>query len=440
MSGCILLAGPPLRLARVAEVLLDVAPIIVGRSLALQEVERERLPDGNGGSACWRAVWRDGDVEVVAIADNGPGNPRDGYGYGLSVKLMGPYMDKPWWRAEIYGGGYEPELQSPIRIGLLGLAPETYEAVRSRVLELLPEHRDVTFDDAHAVRSLVQDFDHHGHEAWVRDFLARPILLNTAWASAALCERKLALHGPDLDTVRRWLYLAPASSRAWQALADAGGDGAISPEDASFLAALTHPFSARAIETAGACAPIPGAALAAAMAHVFHDPWWRWIDVEDRDRFDRNTTAWVPAPSRRVVVETRASQPIDAILAELFARVQMPNAAAVQHGPAITGAPLADPGALSSACGIGTGHSLRRAAIELAEPVARSRLLAVCHTNCEDRLSTFALAWFGPQAQLVLRTSLTGEPLVATRTPIQIDLIDMGDGTWAESVAQRLSA
>jgi hypothetical protein len=440
MSGCILLDGPPLRLERAVEVLRAIAPLVFGCPLALQEVERELLRDGNGGSACWRALWRDGEFELAAIVENGPGNPRDGYGYVASAKLMGPYRGKTWWRAEFYGSGYEPELQPRLRLGLLGLAPSDDEAIRARVLALLPGYRDVTLEDRHAVHDLLSDFEHHGHEAWVRDFLAQPLLPSTPWASAALCERKIALRGVDHETARTWLTLTPAASRGWQALADNGGDGATTAEEARLLAALTHPFSLRALEDAGESAPIPGAALAGAMAHVFQDPRWRWIDAADRDAYEAGIAAWVPAPSRRVSLERPAGQPIDKVIVDLFQRAGFASAPAVTFGPAITGAPLAAPGSLSSACGIGTGHSVRRAAIELMTPVHRSHVVAVCHTNCEDRLSTFALAWRCMQQQIVLRTSLTGEPPTASRTPIELDVIDTGDGEWGEDIVARLVA
>jgi hypothetical protein len=139
-------------------------------------------------------------------------------------------------------------------------------------------------------------------------------------------------------------------------------------------------------------------------------------------------------------LERPAGQPIDKVIVDLFQRAGFASAPAVTFGPAITGAPLAAPGSLSSACGIGTGHSVRRAAIELMTPVHRSHVVAVCHTNCEDRLSTFALAWRCMQQQIVLRTSLTGEPPTASRTPIELDVIDTGDGEWGEDIVARLVA
>lgn len=64
MSEVILLAGPSLSVARGAEVILDIAPLVIGRPLALVEIERKTLDDADGRGGCWAARWRDGDVDL----------------------------------------------------------------------------------------------------------------------------------------------------------------------------------------------------------------------------------------------------------------------------------------------------------------------------------------------------------------------------------------
>jgi hypothetical protein len=441
VSEVILLAGPPLSVARGAEVILDIAPLVIARPLSLVEVERKTLDDADGRGGCWAARWRDGDVELEASVGNGPGNPRDGYGYSMSVKLFSPYGEKAsWWRAEFYGGGWEPHLTSPIRLGLLGVSPDAYAAIRARVLELLPEHRDITLEDAYAVRELVSSFDHHGHVEWVRDFLAQPLVPGVPWVTAELCARKIALRGADAETARTWVTRAPFASSGWSALAEAGGDANTSAESALFLAALTHPFSPVTIELAAPSFPVEGGALAGAMAHLFRDDRFRWLGAADRDAFQLRADAWQPSPSRRVVWQRPAHLAYSAIDAEIVKLLGIPRVHAVTPEHVASGPPLANAGALTSRCGVGTGHSLRRAAIDVDVPAPRSRAIALCHVNCEDRLSSFGFAWLDPTAQVVWRWSLTGEGEAATRSPIEIDVIDLGNGAMGDSWVATLTA
>lgn len=441
MSEVILLAGPALSIDRGAEVIREIAPLVIGRPLSLVEVERTTLDDADGRSACWAARWRDGDVELEASVSNGPGNPRDGYGYSMSAKLFSPYADKAsWWRAEFYGSGWEPRVTSPIRLGLLGVSPDAYAAVRARVLELLPEHRDVTFEDTHAVRELVSSFDHHGHVEWVRDFLAQPLVPGVAWVTPELCARKIALRGADPVTARTWVTRAPFASGGWAALAEAGGDATTSADAALFLAALTHPFSPLTIERAAASFPIEGGALAGAMAHLFRDDRFRWLHAADRSAYQLRADAWQPAPSRRVVWQRPAHLAYSAIDAEIVKLLGIPHVHGLQPEHVASGPPLADAGTLSHRCGIGTGHSLRRAAIHVEPLAPRSRAIALCHVNCEDRLASFGLAWLDPAAQVVWRWSLTGEGEAAARSPIEIDVIDLGDGAMGDSWVATLEA
>jgi hypothetical protein len=440
----VVLAGPPLPLARGAEVIREIAPLVLGRPLALVEVEREALDDLDGRSACWRALWRDGEVELEASVANGPGNPRDGYGYTMSAKLSVPAPGpgpQRGWRAELYAGGYEPELTGPIRLHLFGVSPEGFDAIRARLAVLLPEYRDVTFEDPYAVGGIVADFDRQGHVEWVRAFLAQPLVPGVRWVTDALCERKVALRGADPETARTWVTLAPFASRGWASLADAGGDATTSAEAARFLAALTHPFSPVAIERAAAHFPVEGTALAAAMAHVFRDPRWRWLAAEDRDAYEARAAAWQPAPSRRVVWERPVAPSYDASDTELMKVLRIPRVARPELlGHSASGPPLAERGTLSHRCGIGTGHSLRRAAIDIAKPAGRSRAIALCHVNCEDRLAGFGLAWLDATAQVVWRWSSTEEGGVARRSAIEIDVIDVGDGAMGDAWVATLEA
>jgi hypothetical protein len=172
MSASVLFAGSSISLEQGVELLRAIAPLLLERPIALREAGREVQPDMEGRSACWSGRWVDGDVELIASVSNGDGNPRDGYGYNLSAKLLAPFEGKPWWRAELFGGGWEPTLSSPIRLGLLGVSPTAFDAIRARALEVLPTHRDVTFDDPYAMRSLLQEFERGGHTEWLRTFLA----------------------------------------------------------------------------------------------------------------------------------------------------------------------------------------------------------------------------------------------------------------------------
>jgi hypothetical protein len=301
VTAAVVLDGPSLTGEECLMLVREVAPLVIGRPLALQEVERQTLADLDGRGACWSVVLRDGDVELRAGVFNGEGNPRDGYGYGLSAKLLIPGVDgASGWRAELYGGGWEPVLAGPIRLYVIGLSPETFEAVRARVRALLPRHRDITFDDAYTVRSLVSDFDRHGHVAWVKDFLAQPLRQGLPWLTAELCERKIALHGPDPETARAWLGFEPYASLAWTALADAGGDASTREGEARLLAALTNPFSPGLVEAASKAYPIEAEALAGAMAHVYRDAAWRWLDASERDAFEARAHAWEPSTSTEV--------------------------------------------------------------------------------------------------------------------------------------------
>lgn len=438
MSARIVFTGPELRPERAAEIFCEVAPLVVGRPLALREGVGA---SSSGGGTCWRRQWDDGDVSVIAGVAEGHGNPRDGDGYLIDCEIKGPYDGKLWWRATLHQAcGTAPILGSPLAFDVLGLSPAAFDAVRARIAALLPEHRDVTFEDAYAVRCLVEERALRGEHDWLRDFLARPILPHHGWASAALCERKIALRGLDVETARTWTQLAPESSRAWEALADVGGGPETSAAEARWLAALTHPFALRAIEAAGEVAPLPSTALAAAMAHVFHDPRWRWLDARDRDGFAAAADAWRPAPSRRLTLARPVSPNRDALTVEIARAAGFEGARWIPGRAAIYGPPLAPPGTLSARCGVGTGHSVRSAEIALAAPSARSRVVATCHTNCEDRLASFGLVWCGPERQIVWRTSLAGEPPLATQSPVEVDVIDGGDGRWGDAALEALSA
>jgi len=256
--------------------------------------------------------------------------------------------------------------------------------------------------------------------------------------SAELCARKIALRGVDPETARTWVTIEPAATRGWQALADADGDEHTSAEEARFLAALTHPFSPRSLEAAGRGFPLEAGALSGAMAHVFLDPRWRWIDPADRDAFEANGGAWSPAPSRRVTWTRPARVSFEAIDTELAKVLGFAQPLAITRGATVTGPPPAPRGPLSPPCRLGPGPPAPRAILEPPQPVPRSRAVAVCHTNCEDRLSSFGLAWLGPQQQVVWRSSLTGEVAAAVRTPIELDVIDGGDGTWGDSIVRAL--
>lgn len=440
MTAAVVLDGPSLTGEECLALVREVAPLVIGRPLALQEVERQTLADLDGRGACWSVVLRDGDVELRAGVFSGEGNPRDGYGYGLSVKLLVPSVDGArGWRAELYGGGWEPVLAGPIRLYVIGLSPETFEAVRARVRALLPRHRDITFDDAYTVRSLVSDFDRHGHVAWVKDFLAQPLRHGLPWLTADLCARKIELHGPDAETARAWLGFEPWASLAWTALADAGGDADTREGDARLLAALTNPFSPLLVEAASRSHPIEAEALASAMAHVYRDPAWRWLDAEERAAFDARAHAWEPSAFTSVHWERPGHVASSAVDRELAEALHFQRAAALEHGYVVTGPPLAERGTLSHRVGIGTGHSVRRAVLEPHDVPSRSAVLAVSHTNAEDRLASFGLLWLDAERHLVWRAVLTEESGALVRSPLELRVIDRGTDGWGLRAADALS-
>ncbi|MBX7194183.1 MAG: hypothetical protein K1X94_19165 [Sandaracinaceae bacterium] len=440
MSAAVLLAGPPISLEQGVELLRAIAPTLLERPIVLREAGREVQPDMDGRSACWSGRWVDGDVELVASVSNGDGNPRDGYGYNLSAKLLASFEGRPWWRAELYGGGWDPALSSPIRLGLLGVSPTAFDAIRARALEVLPTHRDVTFDDPYATRDVLDEFERGGHTEWLRTFLARPLLPHLPWMSAHLCELKVALRGPDTETARTWATIYPAQTLAWAALADAGGDAQTSEGDARWLAALTHPFSARSIEAAALAHPVEASALAAAMAHVFLDPSWRWLDPLDRDAFEARRDDWRAAESSRVEWERAGRVSSAAIDLELATLLGLRDAPKLEGSAIVTGPPIAGTGGLGVGCGLGPHHSVRRAILTLDEVPSRSDAVAVCHTNAEDRLACFGLAWLDAQRQVIWRSVLREIDGTFVRSPILIDVIDTGDGAWGAELAATLRA
>jgi hypothetical protein len=430
------LAGPDLPATRGFEVLRELAPILLDRPLAWLEVERRRLPDLNGGSACWSTILRDGHIELRGSVDNGDGNPRDGWGYSMSFKLFVIEDGREAWRAEIFGGGYEPILTGAFRLCVRGVSPAAFDAARARALALLPDHRDVTFDDSHALRGLIADFDRHGHVAWVRDFLKQPLRPGVPWVSAALCARKLELLGPDAETARAWATIEPHASRAWSALAEAGGDARTHEGDARFLAALTNPFSPRTIEAASRSHPVE--AVAGAVTHVWADPAWRWLVADERDAFEAYARSWAPSSSATVTWQRAghvASSDVDREIAAVF----QPDAAIeLASSYVLMGPPLAERGAMSHRCGIGTGHTVRRAIVEPSEIAARSGVIAVSQTNAEDRLACFGLVWLDAERQLVWRAVVHEEGERLERSPIELRVIDRGVSGWGAEITEHL--
>lgn len=440
MSVTLVLAGPAITVERGAELVRAIAPLVIGRPLDLREVERQTLPDLDGGGACWSARWRDGDIELDAGVSNGEGNPRDGYGYGLRVQLKGPWSDKPsWWRAELFGGGYDRLFSSPIRLRMLDVTPDAFDALRARAIEVMPEHRDVTLEDAYALRELVESFDRAGHHAWVREFLARPLRATDVWITASLCARKVALLGPDPETARTWVTLEPHASLAWTALADAGGDATTSEGDARMLAALTNPFSPCAIERAAVTHPTEASALAAAMSHVFADHAWRWLDATDRDAYAARVDAWQPSASVSVTWERPGHVLSAAVDREIATFFEAKDAARLETSYVHTGPPLAERGSLSHQCGIGTGHAVRRAIVALAPIAARSRVVAACQINAEDRLACFGLVWLDATRHVVWRYVVQQEGEQLTRSPITFHVIDHGTEGWGAQTEASLA-
>jgi hypothetical protein len=439
VTAAIVLAGPDLPAERAFELLRELAPILLERPLQWVEVERQRLGDLDGRAACWSTVLRDGHVELRGGVDNGPGNPRDGYGYTMSMKLLEVAGGREAWRAEIHGGAYEPTLTGPIRLYVHGVSPTAFDAARARALALLPDHRDVTFEDSHALRGLIADFDRHGHVAWVRELLKRPLRPGAPWVSAALCARKIELLGPDAETARAWVTLEPHASLAWAALADAGGDASTREGDARFLAALTNPFSPRTIEAASRSHPVEAGALADALAHVWADPAWRWLDADERDAFETFARSWAPSPSTTVTwlrAGHLASAEVDREIAACF----LPHAAAqLASSYVLTGPPLAARGAMSNRCGLGTGHAVRRAIVAPSDLAARSSVVAVSQTNAEDRLACFGVVWLDAERQLVWRAVVHEEGEKLVRSPIALDVIDRGRSGWGVEITQRLA-
>lgn len=440
MSITVVFEGPEISVERGVELIHAVAPLVIGRALDLREVERVKLEDLDGRSACWGARWVDGDVELVAHVSNGPGNPRDGYGYSMSVKLLGRYEERsPWWRAELHDGSWEPTFRGPIRLRLLGVSPDAFDAIRARATAFLGAHRDVTLDDPYALRELVESFDREGHHAWVRAFLGRPLRVSDPWITASLCARKVSLLGADPETARTWVTLEPHASRAWTALADAGGDAITDEGDARLLAALTNPFSTCAIERAASTHPIDATALAGAMSHVFADPAWRWLDADDRDAHAARAEAWRPSASVSVTWERPGHVLSAAVDREIAAFFDAKDAARLETSYVHSGPPLAERGALSHQCGIGTGHSVRRAIVELAPIPSRSRIVAACQVNAEDRLACFGLVWRDATRQVVWRYVVRQEGEKLVRSPITFHVIDQGTDGWGAETAANLA-
>lgn len=160
VSVTVVLVGPPITAERAAALVHAIAPLVIGRALELREIERVTFPDLDHGPPCWSARWRDGDVELDASVTNGEGNPRDGYGYTPRAQLTAPWRDKPrWWRAELSGGAQDRRFASPIRVRVLDVTREAFDAIRARALEVLPEHRDVTREDPYASKELRDAFE-----------------------------------------------------------------------------------------------------------------------------------------------------------------------------------------------------------------------------------------------------------------------------------------
>lgn len=433
MSGTILLAGPRLSFDRGIELLQTIAPLVLGRALALTLVESSEEADSNYHTKCGRRLFRDGDVALHASLLNGDGNPRDGWGYHLTIELRSTDARGERVRASLHGSSYDPSFDDPLRVRVEGASPETRALIADALRLRFPEHRDTTFTDPWTVRETLDDLSRHGHEAWVRDFLSQPLLPTTPGVSAHLCARKLALFGPDAVTARTAVTLDAFSSVGWRALADAGGDELTSAADARVLAALTNPFDVTLVEAAH----LPH--LTAAIAHVIRDPRWRWLEGAARDAYEARAERFEPAPSLRVVWTRPEATTFGRLDVEVLTALGVPRPERIDQGFTAFGPPLAPPGSLSHACGIGTGHSVRRAMIDLASPAEESLVAAACHTNCEDRLTSFGIAWLGRQRQIVWRSSYAEASGQPTRTPIEIDVIDHGDGRWAHETVASLS-
>jgi len=144
--------------------------------------------------------------------------------------------------------------------------------------------------------------------------------------------------------------------------------------------------------------------------------------------------------SRRVVWRRPANLLHNVVDTEIAKTLAIPRVTVSAAYHVASGPPLAARGKLSHSCGIGTGHMLRRTAIDVTVPAPRSCAIALCHANCEDRLSAFGLAWLDPTAQVVWRWSLTGEGAAAVRSPIEIDVIDLGDGATGDACVAALEA
>ncbi len=435
-----MLEGPPVRLEECVVMLRAIAPLIFHRPMELREVERETIEDRDGRGACWAMRAVDGEVQLVGVVGSGEGNPRDGYGYTISARLLAPWRDKPsWWRAELYGSNWEPCLVGVVRLHLIDLDPAQFDAIRARAIEAWPNHRDVTDADPHAVREQVESFDASGHHERVRALLAAPLRDTMTWVSAALCARRTELLGPDAVTARTWVSREPHASRGWSALADAGGDATTSEGDARMLAALTNPFSTVAIERAAITHPTEASALAAAISHVFLDPAWRWLDVGDRDAYAARVDAWQPSASESAIWERPGHVLSAALDREIATFFDTKDAVRLETSYVHTGPPLAERGSLSHQCGIGTGHSVRRAIVEQTPIAARSRVVAACQINAEDRLACFGLVWLDATRHVVWRYVVHAEGERLVRSPITFHVIDRATDDWGVATAASLT-
>lgn len=91
-----------------------MASTLLGRTVVLQQVEHRKEEDRNGLGYCFFARWADGDVTYEESLLHASGNPRDGWGYALTLTLTlpghtlrteGSDDPLPWLGIQIDGGG-----------------------------------------------------------------------------------------------------------------------------------------------------------------------------------------------------------------------------------------------------------------------------------------------------------------------------------------------
>ncbi len=121
-----------------------VASALLGHPAHLECVSKESRPDQNGAFPLptFHATWRsaDGLATLTENVASGEGNPRDGYGYALELRLSADLSDGPA-TCTARGGGWEPRLDA-LDLVLQGLPPASWRSLREALAARLGPDAD----------------------------------------------------------------------------------------------------------------------------------------------------------------------------------------------------------------------------------------------------------------------------------------------------------